>query len=216
MPRTRRPAPRPAARPSPRRADQAAATRARLLDAARTLFDRQGFDETSLRDVAAEAGVAVGTVFVHFADKAELLHAALFEDLEKTLDQSLAKIPRGPLAKRMGFVADAVFDYYERRPELSRTLLRESLFAGGEWAKRFQAQHARVHAAVAALVEEARSRGEVERRADGALVGLAFLSFFQFALMAWVQQAHPAPRAWLEKLLKQHLDGVRPDPRSAR
>ena len=72
-----------------------------------------------------------------------ILHAALFEDLEATLDAVLARIPRGTLARRMLHVSDAFFDYYERSPSLSRTLLRQSLFAGGPWAKRFAGQLAK-------------------------------------------------------------------------
>ena len=46
--------------------------RDRIVEAARDLFDRQGFDDTSIADVAREAGVAVGTVYLSFPDKASL------------------------------------------------------------------------------------------------------------------------------------------------
>lgn len=49
------------------------ATRARLLEAARDLFTRQGFEGTSIGDVAQKAGIGVGTVYHHFPDKRTLL-----------------------------------------------------------------------------------------------------------------------------------------------
>ncbi|MGH0036743.1 MAG: TetR/AcrR family transcriptional regulator [Myxococcota bacterium] len=49
------------------------ATRARLLAAAEGLFTRYGYEGTSIGDVAARAGVGVGTVYHHFADKQALL-----------------------------------------------------------------------------------------------------------------------------------------------
>jgi len=49
------------------------ATRARLLEAARDLFTRQGFEGTSIGDVAQKAGIGVGTVYHHFPDKRSLL-----------------------------------------------------------------------------------------------------------------------------------------------
>lgn len=49
------------------------ATRARLLAAAEDLFTRQGYEGTSIGDVAARAGVGVGTVYHHFPDKRALL-----------------------------------------------------------------------------------------------------------------------------------------------
>lgn len=58
---------------SPRRREQATATRMAILDAARRLFERQGYAATTMAAVAAEAGVAPKTVYVAFDGKASLL-----------------------------------------------------------------------------------------------------------------------------------------------
>jgi AcrR family transcriptional regulator len=60
---------------SPRRREQAAATRRVILDAAQRLFERDGYASTSMAAVAAEAGVALKTVYVAFETKAGLLRA---------------------------------------------------------------------------------------------------------------------------------------------
>src|SRR5512133_86657 len=60
---------------SPRRREQAAATRRAILDAAERLFADRGYAATSVPTIAAEAGVAVKTVYVAFATKAGVLHA---------------------------------------------------------------------------------------------------------------------------------------------
>ena len=60
---------------SPRRRAQAAATRQAILDAARRLFERDGYTATSVPDIAAEAGVALKTVYVIFETKVGLLRA---------------------------------------------------------------------------------------------------------------------------------------------
>jgi AcrR family transcriptional regulator len=54
-------------------------SRAQVLDAALTLFSRQGYRATSIRDVADAAGVSTGNVYHHFKDK-----EAIFREL---LDQ---------------------------------------------------------------------------------------------------------------------------------
>jgi AcrR family transcriptional regulator len=59
---------------SPRRREQAAATRQAILEAAQRLFERQGYAATSMPAIAAEAGVALKTVYVAFETKARLLH----------------------------------------------------------------------------------------------------------------------------------------------
>ena len=60
---------------SPRRQAQAAATRLEILEAAGRLFDRQGYEATTMAAVAAEAGVALKTVYVAFDTKAGVLTA---------------------------------------------------------------------------------------------------------------------------------------------
>src|SRR5262245_27545695 len=58
---------------SPRRREQAAATRRQILDAARRLFERQGYAATTMAQIAAEAGVALKTVYLAFETKSGLL-----------------------------------------------------------------------------------------------------------------------------------------------
>ena len=58
---------------SPRRREQAAATRRAILEAAQRLFERQGYAATTMAAIAAEAGVALKTVYVAFETKSGLL-----------------------------------------------------------------------------------------------------------------------------------------------
>jgi AcrR family transcriptional regulator len=60
---------------SSRRKEQAAATRREILDAAQRLFERDGYPATTMAAIAAEAGVAMKTVYVAFETKAGLLRA---------------------------------------------------------------------------------------------------------------------------------------------
>jgi AcrR family transcriptional regulator len=60
---------------SSRRQAQAAATRGDILDAARRRFERDGYAATSMDAIAAEAGVALKTVYVAFGTKSGLLRA---------------------------------------------------------------------------------------------------------------------------------------------
>jgi AcrR family transcriptional regulator len=62
---------------SPLRAEQAALTRRRILDAAASSFETLGFAGTRVEDVAAGAGVAVPTVYKGFVNKRNLLLGAL-------------------------------------------------------------------------------------------------------------------------------------------
>jgi AcrR family transcriptional regulator len=63
--------------PRNRRARQAAATRARIVEAAGRLFAERGYAATTIDAVAAEADVAVETVYARFKNKRNLLDAYL-------------------------------------------------------------------------------------------------------------------------------------------
>ncbi len=60
---------------SPRRREQAEITRAAILEAAQRLFERDGFAATTMAAIAAEALVALKTVYVAFETKAGVLRA---------------------------------------------------------------------------------------------------------------------------------------------
>lgn len=48
-------------------------TRARILDAALDLFRRHGFEETTMRGIAAAAGVSLGSAYYYFQSKEDLV-----------------------------------------------------------------------------------------------------------------------------------------------
>lgn len=60
---------------SPRRREQAAATRREILEAAQRLFEQRGYAATTMAAIAAEAGVALKTVYVAFETKSGVLRS---------------------------------------------------------------------------------------------------------------------------------------------
>jgi TetR/AcrR family acrAB operon transcriptional repressor len=57
--------------------EDALETRNRILDAAVEVFNRQGVAQTSLNDVAKEAGVTRGAIYWHFANKVAMFDAMI-------------------------------------------------------------------------------------------------------------------------------------------
>ena len=192
------------------RAAQKEATGRAVLEAAREEFERVGFEAANLRAIAARAGVSAGTVLHHFQDKRELLHAALFDDLQSTLEKVLSDAGPGPLEAQLKRLTRGVFRYYQRRPALSRAMLKESLLAEGAWGQRFSAQVSRAHGVVARLATEAVVRRELRPDTNAPLLAAAWFSFFYFALIGWVQGSPANPAGLVERMVEQHLEGLRP------
>jgi AcrR family transcriptional regulator len=109
-PRSRTPA--AATRPGRRSPATAAATRARLLRHAERLFARKGYGATSLRELAAAAGVRLFTVQHHFGSKQRL-----YEEVLRRWDEEVATLMAGVLATAppqavVERVVDALFDFF--------------------------------------------------------------------------------------------------------
>lgn len=67
------------------RAEQHAETRARLLEAAETVFSKMGYHGSSIELVAAEAGYSKGAVYSNFASKEEMFLALLKVHMDRDL-----------------------------------------------------------------------------------------------------------------------------------
>jgi AcrR family transcriptional regulator len=108
------PAKLPAHRPSRRR---------EIIDAAIKVFARTGFAETSVQDVADEAGVVPTAVYYHFAGKDELFDVAL-QSVITELDEVVERArPDGDQAAvALPQIIAAVWNWIESRPDHARIL----------------------------------------------------------------------------------------------
>jgi AcrR family transcriptional regulator len=82
-----------------RRARQKESVREEILDAARTLFVKQGYEHVSMRKIAEKIEYAPGTIYLYFRDKAEILDRLsdeTFAKLEKRM-QAIHADPSSPL-----------------------------------------------------------------------------------------------------------------------
>lgn len=66
-----------AAQPALAPMSKSARTRARLLDCAISVFSRKGVDNAAISEIASEAGLANGTFYIYFRDKAEVVAAVV-------------------------------------------------------------------------------------------------------------------------------------------
>jgi AcrR family transcriptional regulator len=113
--------PTPPSTPHRSRADRRRATEARILDSARELFAEKGFDRTTIRAVAAAAGVDPALVMQYFGSKRELFSRAvqalpvspapadadaLVDQLLATLGLKLGGLPEGTLAMMRSMLTD--------------------------------------------------------------------------------------------------------------
>jgi AcrR family transcriptional regulator len=78
----------------PRTTQKAQQTRQQILDAALKLFQKKGFEATTMRDVAKEAGLAVGAAYYYFKSKEELVLGFYYDTLCSYDDACREVIPQ--------------------------------------------------------------------------------------------------------------------------
>jgi AcrR family transcriptional regulator len=161
----------------------------RIVMAAIELAEKGGFEGVRLRDVAAQAEVALGTLYRRFRSKEELLLAALelqMESLEQRFaDRSLAG----------GEPLDRVCDFFRltthgmcARPHLARALVRAVATGGPDLSQRVASFHDRLETMIARALRGAGTSDppdEIERRVGQALVNVWFAS-----LTGWASGLH--------------------------
>jgi AcrR family transcriptional regulator len=102
-------------------------TRARILDAALDLFRHHGFEETTMRGIAAAAGVSLGSAYYYFQSKEDLVMAFY----ERAMD---AMIPRMEAAlaganhfeEKVEALMAVKFEYFQPNRTFLGALLRHS------------------------------------------------------------------------------------------
>ena len=97
-----------------------AETHERLLDVARELFARHGFDATTNKRIAAAAGITSGAIYHYYPSKAEL-YAAVYEQVQTIVYGSFEKavIGHDSLRDQFGAVLDAAVETNRIDPSIA-------------------------------------------------------------------------------------------------
>jgi AcrR family transcriptional regulator len=201
------------ARPStlPVRAQKKLDTRDRIRAAAWELFTTVGYDATTTKAVAQRAGVASGTVFVHAADKPDLLFLVMHDRLAATVDAQMATLPHGrSLVDQLMHIFGGLLRMYGEHPDVSAAFIR--VLPGGSRGRPNGQQvdaltFAFLHR-LSLLVHEAQARGEVARDVEPILVAQHVFAVYFFSLITWlggfgtVEAVEPVLRMHLQLLVR--------------
>jgi len=172
----------------------------RLVKAAITLFDEQGYDATTVAGIAEAAGLTKRTFFRYFSDKREVLFGGSAE-LQAQWVTAIGAAPAGasPMAA-IDAALDAVAELFTDRHAFART--RSRIVAANP---ELQERELIKLQALAGAVEEALVARGVAPNAAG-LAAHAGVVVFQVAFARWVQQDDPAA---LRRLMDESLEELR-------
>src|ERR1700689_5034937 len=106
---------------------KAEATSARILDVALDLFRRRGFEQTTMRGIAAEAGVSLGSTYYYFESKEDLVMAfyeQAIEEMAPRMDAALAG--SNSFEQSLEALMAVKFEYFEPNRIFLGALLRHA------------------------------------------------------------------------------------------
>jgi AcrR family transcriptional regulator len=160
--------PKPAPKPASNRAERAAERRGAIIEAAMDEFIARGFAATRLDDVAKRAGVAKGTIYLHFKDK-----ESMFEELIRTaivpMITRLWGTPPQPEASVRDMVEGFAKTFIEevattRRGDLVRLIVAEGPRFPAVADFYYREVVSRGLAGMRALIELGIARGEIKQK----------------------------------------------------
>lgn len=160
----------------------------RIVDTAIELAEKGGFEAVRLRDVAAEADVALGTLYRYFRSKEDMLIAALNSEVEGLEARIQARPMSGdtPLARVDAFFRAATKGLM-RRPRLARAILRAAASGDHELAEKVAAFHSRMSAMILAAMHGQPVVAVVAGNGDGPAAAAPVATHDELAVAALLQ-----------------------------
>jgi len=170
-----------------------------ILDAARTLFTQKGYEDTTIADLAREARVAVGTVYLYFHNKHEVYTAVALD-----IDSKLAQVFEDPIFLQISGrdlvqeMVNATFRTCHEHSELMK-LLRLDIQSEAE-VKLYKHSTNRLTAAIEKVLRHAVDRGQL--RPFNTAIYAQFLNLFGEGIL---QQCFGIENGEHEELYRQYL-----------
>ncbi|HTI68205.1 MAG TPA: TetR/AcrR family transcriptional regulator [Caulobacteraceae bacterium] len=143
------------------------ASRGRVVEAARVLFEEVGFQETTVRMIAERAGLSPGGVFTTFDDKVAILCQILAEQRESLICEIEQLVPTltGPVRDRI----EAVVSLCHAREVPRLKMVVAYIGASYGWNQKLEEQcgqlHRRLRQVLGEMLQDGVDRGEIRPEA---------------------------------------------------
>jgi AcrR family transcriptional regulator len=174
--------------------------RGRLLKAALELYGERGFEQTTVAEIAARAGLTERTFFRHFADKREVLFAGA-DALKDLLVSTVAAAPArlSPIDAAAAGI-EAAGAAIQEGGDLPRQ--RAAIIAASPELQ--ERELIKLASLASALAEELRRRGVTEPAAS--LTAEAAIAVFRIAFDRWVEETDQKD---LPQVIRESLDALK-------
>ena len=185
-----------------RGARRRAHTREKLLTAARRVFAARGYHEASISEITGAADVGVGTFYLHFRDKEEVLRVLLEEGLGALRERIARAVASVPPQRMLPVLIRTIFRFaYEERE-----LFSIALSGGGQLGLALRAR-GNLAEAFTRVLEAAGARGLLVGY-DVPLLARLLTGVMAQGIMWWLEEDEPDPEGMTEQVLRLLREGL--------
>jgi len=190
---------------------KASQRRRQILDAAVKVFAKSGFYNSKVLDIAKEAGVANGTVYLYFPSKDDILIAIFEEQMGELIDYMKQEIQKesGCLSKLRKLVSMQMH-LIETNRELTELLLVESRQSGKFLKSKAIDSVADYIDMLNDVLKEGITEGTIEENIDVTIVGTMLFSAVEGLATRWILEgtSYSLDKA-ANMVIKVFLDGIK-------
>jgi len=172
--------------------EDAAQTRQMILDAALTVFSKQGYHPARLQDIAEAAGVTRGAIYHHFGSKAEL-YIALIEEASEQFNAVIAQaIAEGGTFQQVSArVLVNAWTFLEEDPHLAKVVELFNFKTGftselSEINRRREEEAETLVDYIAGFVGRSIEEGELRADLDPVIAARAFIAYQNGVMNLWL------------------------------
>jgi len=186
--------------------------RLRIYDVAVELFRVQGFERTTVSQIADAADIVPATFFNHFQSKNALLGemtAEVLSVLEQMLDEEF-KAAKSTRESLTNFSAKATDRIAESR-DLARNVLLELMRTESEPGQQ-PPYMGHIHEPFAAMLRQGQDRGEVRRDQDPAFLAEMVVGILNAPITNWLADADYAIEQRLRQATQFAWEAIRSEP----
>ena len=196
------------------REQKKAKTRKAILEAAVHLFGKKGFDNTSIDQLAKEAGIGKGTVYTYFKTKSDILKAFCEDELDYVHKILANKTnPDSSFLEQIHTIFFAEFQYITRNKEFGRILMREILFPREGSIKCEDIGEDDYFTMLFPIIQRAKDSGELREDLTPLYVAGHFYALFILLVSSWYSgrvETTEEVQDGMYELFEQTLVGLRP------
>jgi len=184
--------------------------RERILAAAVKVFAAKGFYCARVSEVAREAGVADGTIYLYFSSKEEILRGLFEENMRRLIDGLTSEIAKvSSYTDKMTRLVDSYCEFVHKEPQLTEVLtveLRESGKFMNEFAAPLFGEYLRV---IVDILVAGQKTGEFGTNYSARTVARAIFGALDELALSWVMSKSKWDlRASGRELLGVFLHGI--------